>query len=332
MARIIVVRGSSGGVFIYDNNGNLTASIAEQNNVDPITHSNTAGIAAYNVASAGSQFQSFVDMFSAVLQFATANPSHTTTLAGTILVNHVTAASAAPFMAIQGPAANVVSPKGPEIRLLGESQDASKLSQVQLSVGPAIVTPLTKALLEVDGSGALIPGTITSAVTGTPGLVVGGPASTSDSIVAISDDPANPRALGASMLEIIDQFNAPIFDVPPAGGPKTFGDFMGVWLGVFSGATCQMLPWGGMQPSGFTTIGGSAPSSGGAAMYSGPGAPPNATIVAQMNTYMTASGATAFHQQGDMYMRTDGVAGSWLYRCSVSGTALAPGGTWVNMV
>jgi hypothetical protein len=201
------------------------------------------------------------------------------------------------------------------------------------TVPPSVMVLGQQLDVTADGS-RFAPGQVSGSVTGLPTLTLGGPQSPSDDILAISYDPTNPPNLSSQALVIYDVFGAPIFAVPPAGGPKTFGDFMGVWQTPAGGAVAQFLPWGGTQPSGTTTgaTNSGGVTIGGAAMYSGSGAPPNAEIVALMNAYTVATGSLAVHEPGDFYLRTDGVAGSWLYRCTVAGVSGNPGGAWVNMV
>lgn len=167
------------------------------------------------------------------------------------------------------------------------------------------------------------PGGTGAWVTGTPSLVVSAPAAPGDDLLVIADDPANPRSIAGQMFVVYDKDGSPIVAIPPAGGPKVFGDFWGVWL-TTTQPVIQMTPWGGLQCSP-----GSLPTSGGPSLYGGAGAPPNASIVSWMETYTGVTAIEVVSNLGDLYAQQDGSGPTALWQCVKAGTSLAPGGTWV---
>lgn len=54
-----------------------------------------------------------------------------------------------------------------------------------------------------------------------------------DNILVVKDNPAVPRSGAAQMVEVFDHNGNPITSVPPAGGPKVFGDNLSAGTGVF---------------------------------------------------------------------------------------------------
>lgn len=156
-------------------------------------------------------------------------------------------------------------------------------------------------------------GSQTAVVTGQEGLSVGAPAVSTANIFVITDDPANPRTVDAAqMLYIADKNNAPIFGIGPSGGPKTFGDYMGVWYSTAAMAA-QFTPFGAAQ------VGGSA----GPRVFGGTGAPLPALTVTLLGSFSALASA------GDMYVQADAPANPLWFATAGGGTA-ARGGTWAQ--
>ena len=164
----------------------------------------------------------------------------------------------------------------------------------------------------------IVPGNATSNVTGSESLALSAPALASATILVICDDPSNPRVGSpGQMLAIYDHAGNPIFSVPPAGGPKVYGDLMGAWNGVFTMAA-QLTPWGVVQ------VGGAS----GPQIFGGSGAPPNATMVTWLGNYSIYS---AVAKVGDIYIRTDGSGPAAVWQCVVAGTSGSRGGVWAPL-
>lgn len=162
--------------------------------------------------------------------------------------------------------------------------------------------------------GRFVPGSVTAAVTGAETLIVGAPLNNLANTLILTDDPNNPRGANtAQFFAVQDHNNAPIFSIPPAGGPKAYGDYMGCWTGTATPST-TFTPW-----DGFQFVGAGVGVFTGPTIYGGQGAPLPASTVTKLGTF------TQVANIGDLYWRQD--TSQW-YTCTAAGTGGARGGTW----
>lgn len=173
------------------------------------------------------------------------------------------------------------------------------------------INPVDKA-----SSARFVPGSVTAIDNGTQTVIMGAPAVNTAHTLVITDDPNNPRAgnLG-NFIAVQDHNNAPIFGIPPAGGPKAFGDYMGCWTGTGSPSS-TFTPWDGVQ-----FVGAGSGVFTGPTIYAGVGAPLPASTITKLGTF------TQVANVGDIYIRQDLTANP-IYTCTVAGTGGARGGTW----
>jgi hypothetical protein len=123
--------------------------------------------------------------------------------------------------------------------------------------------------------------------------------------------------LGQQGFQSTDYINAPIFTIPdgPAGNVKAvcYGDFVGARRSLLDTGTMRADGRSGRDPACFLFPDGTAAA--GIRWWSGTGVPSATTI----------GGAATL---GDIYTRIDGAGGSYVYRCTVSGTP----GTWAAVL
>jgi hypothetical protein len=171
-----VAYGSTGEILIYSGPpaaGNLIGSWSANSGSDSFGNTYLGGIYSYDPTN-----DLYTGLFSGSLDLGSQNPSTLIDVAAAITLDDALSASTAPAMTVQSPAAVSSATSTSKIVLLGESQNGSKLPQVVVFIGSS-VTPVTTALLEVQGElavttgGASITGGTTSdtlTVTGTSDL------------------------------------------------------------------------------------------------------------------------------------------------------------------
>lgn len=147
---MVIVKGTNGGVFLYDSSGNLIASMAVLADVDPETHSNQPGITSYEPG------QLLANLFLGSLGLNSLNPSTTilSSAGGGVRLIDSLAASAKPATSLFSPATSA-SDFAAAVTAYGRSQDGSALEQVLIdNNGSGGHNSTTAALLEVQGTEA----------------------------------------------------------------------------------------------------------------------------------------------------------------------------------
>lgn len=157
------------------------------------------------------------------------------------------------------------------------------------------------------------PLTVSGLLTANAGAVINAPVTPTTTTALTVNDTGSGRSGAAQEVIVNATGSVPIWAVPPAGGPKVFGDKSGSWPTVLTEGA-QLVPWMGVQ------VGGAS----GPTFYGGSGAPLPAAITGQMTTFGTQASV------GDLYGRTDatGTANERLYICTVAGNP----GTWTGIV
>ncbi len=121
-----------------------------------------------------------------------------------------------------------------------------------------------------------------------------------------------------------DNYGTPIFQIPPYGGPKTFGDSMGVWTGVYDNSV-SLTPWGAIS------FGQSSPKR----IFTCTDEPLDAETIDQMDRindggYIGGVHTTDARAKGnDLCISTQDARTVW--RCLTDGTWADPEGEWIPL-